>query len=137
MGWYVLKDKVPILVDDIEEWAKIFEGDDLRRVASTHLKGDIHVSTVFLGLDHQWGDGPPLLFETMIFGGKHNDYQERYPTWTDAEAGHVLAVALADGDRWGYWTRLWINSKRDWNDFKRWLRMSWRQLIAYFIPDRV
>jgi hypothetical protein len=50
------------------------------------------VSTVFLGLDHQWGDGPPLVFETMIFGGEHDQYQERYSTWDEAEAGHKQGV---------------------------------------------
>lgn len=29
--------------------------------------GDYIVSTVDLGLDHSFGDGPPLYYETMIF----------------------------------------------------------------------
>ena len=54
----------------------------------------ILVSTVFLGFDHGFLDdnGPPILFETMIFGGKHDQYQERYTTWDDAVAGHERAV---------------------------------------------
>ncbi len=65
-------------------------------VAKTDLPGDVHVSTVFLGLDHNHtGKGPPLLFETMVFGGPLHDEQWRYCTWEEAEAGHKAAVKLA------------------------------------------
>lgn len=33
-------------------------------------------------------------FETMIFGGEHDQYQERYSTWDEAEAGHKRAIEL-------------------------------------------
>lgn len=65
-----------------------------RRVAYDKIEG-VEVSTVFLGLDHGRGDGPPLLFETMIFGGTHDGYQERYSSWAQAEEGHAEALALA------------------------------------------
>ena len=52
-------------------------------------RAGISVSTVFLGLDHRWfGDGPPLVFETMVFGGEFDHEQERYGSWAAAEAGH-------------------------------------------------
>lgn len=54
------------------------------------------VSTVFLGLDHNLY-GPPHLFETMIFGGEHDGYQERYSTWAEAETGHARTVEIAKG----------------------------------------
>jgi hypothetical protein len=54
-----------------------------------------HVSTVFTGLDHQWRDGDPLLFETMIFGGPLDQEQDRYSTWEQAERGHADAVTRA------------------------------------------
>jgi len=51
------------------------------------------VSTVFIGLDHRFfGDGPPLLFESMVFGGPLDGEQFRYPTWDAAAAGHALLV---------------------------------------------
>jgi len=56
----------------------------------------ITISTVFLGLDHSFGKGPPLLFETMIFGGKFDSYQERYSTWEQAEAGHLRAIMAVE-----------------------------------------
>ncbi len=95
MHKYILEDKIPKVVDDVLEWGKWFETAD-RHVAKTVLPNGVEVSTVFLGLDHSFSGGKPILFETMIFGGEHDDgYQERYSTWEEAEAGHKQAVALA------------------------------------------
>ncbi len=75
---------------------------DARRVAETLLEeGGCHVrvSTVFLALDHQHTPGgPPLLFETMIFGGEHDMWQDRYSTWVEAQEGHARAVLVAKGE---------------------------------------
>lgn len=52
------------------EWATMFEKMAERRVALT-IFGDFEVSTVFLGLDHNFGEeGPPILWETMVFTKK-------------------------------------------------------------------
>lgn len=83
----------PVPEPDLITWAKWLEGAE-RHVDATTV-GDARVSTVFLGLDHSFGHGPPLLFETMIFGGPHDQYQERYPTRDEAVAGHQRAVELA------------------------------------------
>jgi hypothetical protein len=70
-------------------WARWYEtAGDTRVVAKTTV-GESRVSTVFLGIDHNWGDGPPLLFETMVFEGPLDGEQERYSTWEEAEAGHA------------------------------------------------
>ena len=53
------------------------------------------VSTVFLVLNHAHDDGPPVLFETMMFGGSLDEEQIRYRTWDEAVAGHRRAVAAA------------------------------------------
>ena len=85
----------PVLCDDIREWGRWYEGgDDKRRVASTEFDGG-YVSTVFLGLDHSFTHGEPVLWETMIFGGPHDGFQDRYISHEDAVAGHVRAVQLA------------------------------------------
>lgn len=52
------------------------------------MLGDSRISTVFLGIDHNFGEGEPILFETLIEGGPKNDHMERYRTWDDAIAGH-------------------------------------------------
>lgn len=75
---------------------RVFEwlwSDDYRRVASTEV-GDVRVSTVFLPIDHGYGDGPPVIYETMIFGGDLDGDQWRYVTEADAIAGHQSAVDL-------------------------------------------
>lgn len=79
------------------DWIKRFVDDDARRIGSEDRDG-VHVSTVYLGLNHAWDDGPPLIFETMIFGGDHDEYQERYSTKAQAEEGHKRAVELAFGN---------------------------------------
>lgn len=88
---FILEGKTPVPAD-LMTWAKWFESAD-RHVAKDEI-GDVWISTVFLGIDHQWGDGPPLIFETMIFGGKHDQYQTRASTWDEAEKQHAEAVAL-------------------------------------------
>jgi hypothetical protein len=90
---YILNGKTPVKCENIIEWAQQFETMD-RVVAKTN-KGDITVSTVFLGIDHSFNDGVPLLFETMIFGGEHDQGQWRYSTWEQAEKGHKEACKLA------------------------------------------
>ena len=88
----------PSGVDDVLEWAKDFQDPAKQIVAQEHLPNGYFVSTVWLGLNHQWGDGPPLIFETMIFGADGaTDYQERYATEADAIQGHQRAVEFAKG----------------------------------------
>ena len=76
--WVLDEDHQPMAVDH-EEWAKwMMRGfDETKRVAKTEV-GEAEVSTVFLSLDHGWGEGPPILFETMVFGGPHSDDKWRY-----------------------------------------------------------
>ena len=59
-------------------------------------KGDKYfVSTVDLGINHQFGGGPPLWYETMIFEMDEDDnidwsemYCNRYTTREEAKDGH-------------------------------------------------
>ena len=90
---YILKDRVPVPCENLLDWARWFETAD-RHVAKS-VNDKVRVSTVFLGLDHQWGKGPPMLFETMIFGGEHDQYQERCSTFEEAKMMHKKACELA------------------------------------------
>jgi hypothetical protein len=82
---------------ELREWSAKFEDKEYKRVALDAV-GEASVSTVWLGLNHQWGDGPPLIFETMVFGGKHDEDQWRWSTEADALAGHErIVAALRDG----------------------------------------
>jgi hypothetical protein len=78
-------------------WSIWFQYTPTRVLRRTKLPGNVRVSTVFLGLDHSWnfGNASPILFETMIFGGEHDGYQDRYHTYNEALAGHKKAIALS------------------------------------------
>jgi hypothetical protein len=89
MNHYILDGKRPARVDFLH-WAIWWKSAD--RTVNKTTVGEIEVSTVFLGLDHQFGEGPPLLFETMIFGGERDNDQWRYSTWREAEKGHDKVV---------------------------------------------
>ena len=98
-GLYVLNaEGVPVKEHDLHKWGAWFESASNRVVAQTDLPGDVSVSTVFLGLDHNHGAGPSILWETMIFGGQHNGWQDRYTSKAAAILGHEHAVAIARGD---------------------------------------
>lgn len=95
--YFILNGKEAVPVDDVLEWGRFFETSD-RRIARDEI-GSVIVSTVFLGLDHQFGDGPPLIFETLATGGKLDGEMDRYSTWDEAAAGHVamcVKVKLAE-----------------------------------------
>lgn len=85
----------------VSAWQWTQEFNTMRRVIEKTTVGEAEVSTVFLGLNHNWRDGPPILFETMIFGLEldedESDPQWRYTTLAEAKAGHEAAVGLAQG----------------------------------------
>jgi hypothetical protein len=89
---YILNGHEPMLENDFMRWATWFEDAD--RHVRDSFQGDMRVSTVFLGLDHNFADhGPPILFETMAFIGHNSISCERYSTWAEAEEGHKRHVA--------------------------------------------
>jgi hypothetical protein len=90
---YILKDKEAIAEPDTLKWCKWFENAD-RQIALDRI-GDSRISTVFLGIDHSFiYKGTPILFETMIFGGKRDGYQARYCTWIEAMEGHLEMIKI-------------------------------------------
>lgn len=111
-GRYILDDAHRAVPEpDLFKWAMWMEtGDRLVKRDGDEASGWV-VSTVFLGLDHRYGDGPPMLFETMVFAPdayrgkgappievvvhtskafreKWDGHGARYSTWDEAEAGH-------------------------------------------------
>lgn len=79
------------------EWATLFEDRAFKKIANTII-GPYHISTIWLGLDHDFGDGPPLIFETMILMEDETDslchWQSRYSTLPEAREGHEKACDL-------------------------------------------
>ena len=93
---YVLRGHEAVPEPDLLRWAEWFETAD-RHVDVTEI-GDAKVSTVFLGLNHSFGDEPPTLFETMIFGGSHDGHQARCATWDEAVQMHEAGCAIAKAE---------------------------------------
>lgn len=83
-GYYILIDKHPVKTGSMLEWSIAYNND---RIVEKTTIGESEVSTVFLGMDHGF-NGTPMLFETMVFGGKMDMYFDRYSTWEEAEKGH-------------------------------------------------
>lgn len=90
---YILDDDGnPVPEPDLITWARSFE--TTKRIVDRTPVGEAEVSTVFLGIDHNFHlNGPPALFETLIFGGNHDMFGWRYSTRAEALAGHVRVVA--------------------------------------------
>ena len=90
---YVLDpDGKPVRPKTLREWGEFMESGK-RKVARDKISDDVEVSTVFLGMDHSFGSGPPVLWETMVFGGPLDQEEERYTCRRAAELGHAEMVA--------------------------------------------
>jgi hypothetical protein len=81
-----------------EDWVASFENPKDKHVCQQFVD-NYWVSTTWLGLDHNWGGGPPLIFETMVFravGGEVISWEsllcERYSTEKEALRGHMDIV---------------------------------------------
>jgi hypothetical protein len=99
MKHYILRGHEVVTTDSLAAWGRMFDDSD-HRIVGFDMVEDVRVSTVFLGLDHNFGGGPPLLFETMVFGGEYDQQCDRYSTWDEAEAGHRAVVeALTVGNQ--------------------------------------
>jgi hypothetical protein len=116
-NYILMPDHSVRVASNIIEWSIWFEHSEDRIVKQETVWGPFgsqHVSTVFLGLDHRFGDdGPPLIFETMIFGGPiDQEYQTRTATWDEALADHQLALLEARSRRWNI--RGWLRYHASW-----------------------
>ena len=82
----------------LDVWAAALETD--RRVRETTLPSGKWVSTIWLGLDHRFGEGSPLIFETMVFPPSDDRGErswrdldcDRYSTESEAIAGHEAMI---------------------------------------------
>jgi hypothetical protein len=92
-GHYILKGREIVNCEHMDsvEWARAYEAMGDRHLGDTTINS-VRISTVFLGLDHSFGEEAPVLFETMVFGGKLDGRQQRYGTVDDAERGHARWV---------------------------------------------
>jgi hypothetical protein len=78
----------------VEEFERLKSDQNYNKIGYIELSNGYRISTVWLGLDHSFGSGPPLLFETMVFPKDSlSDLDcERYTTEEEARLGHELMV---------------------------------------------
>lgn len=76
-------------------WAVWMQANRSRKIVRQETVRGYWISTVFLGMNHNFhGEGPPLIFETMVFQGEKSDlFCERYATLDEAEVGHAHIAA--------------------------------------------
>jgi hypothetical protein len=101
---YILDGHKAVEEPDVIKWAKWFEKGNRtvnKTTADVSLDGEkvgqVRISTVFLGIDHSFDGGEPLLFETMVFGGKLDQEMDRCETWEAAEKMHELMCERVKG----------------------------------------
>lgn len=89
---YIMDSDHKIKPASLEEWVRWFELDD--KVVKQEYVGPYFISTVFLGLNHRFtGDGPPILFETMVFRDNESDIDmARCCTYKQALKQHAKMV---------------------------------------------
>lgn len=81
---------------DVYAWSRAMEQVD-KRVARTRFANGVELSTIWLGLDHNYVPrGRPLIYESMVFGeGSLLDLDiQRYSTLAQAWAGHWQFAAI-------------------------------------------
>lgn len=110
---YILDDQgQPVVEPDLFKWAAWMEFSP-RHVAFERL-GPVDISTVFLGLDHSFRGGPPVVWETMFFGeGRLNGDQSRCAgSREQAEAMHAMMRQRLLSDWRNFNWRKFTNRKR-------------------------
>lgn len=89
----------PVEEPDILKWCRWYQDSNEKRIVRRTRIGDVLVSTVFLGLDHGYSpEQPPILWETMIFGGEHDMWMNRYASVEEAIVDHEYACSLVRGE---------------------------------------
>jgi hypothetical protein len=122
---YILQGR-EIVPCDMWTWAYWLESKDGRRIIGYWQFKSCRVSTVFMGLDHSFGSGPPILFETLIFGGPMDSEGERYSTYDEAEQGHLhYCEMVRDMERTMHWRKA-----------KRWRNRHDAELRRFRDPKR-
>ena len=99
LGQYILNDVDEVVpCNDTLAWGEFMQNNK-RRIAckdyADYENGQLELSTVFLGLDHNHADsGPPILFETMLFHSEAGPLDDigmmRYSTLEEAREGHKI-----------------------------------------------
>ena len=90
---YILNEAGEPVSAEVETWSPWMATHEQEWKLAVDIVGDVKVSTVFLGSDHNWGGGPPILWETCIFTPDRSDVVERYMSREQALSGHAQHLA--------------------------------------------
>lgn len=77
---------------DVTEMVRLSQ-DAAYRVVARDWVGRVEVATVWLGFDHSFRSAEPVLFETVVFGGRMDQYSRRYGTEKEARVGHAKVLS--------------------------------------------
>lgn len=77
-------------------WVNLIGDEANKAVNANYLANGISISTVWLGLNHNWEAGKPLIYETGVFREGKELELVRYSTRVQALAGHKEMVK-----KWG------------------------------------
>lgn len=92
MNHYILDENNDPKVVPLKEWGEWMQTADrsLARTIIDNSDPETFVSTVFLGVDHGYGEFSPILWETMAFTGYDplDEFTQRYMNAERALAGH-------------------------------------------------
>ena len=95
--WYMETDDGVYEEIDLEDYAEYIKE---HKVIQQDKVGHLFISTVWLGLDHGYGDEEPQIYETMIFDNNEespsypDQYQVRYSRWKSALKNHRRILEL-------------------------------------------
>lgn len=70
-------------------WARLYRDHAYVVVKQTRLTNGYKISTVWLGLDHRFGVGAPLIFETMVFRKRSSMEIARREEEAQAQLAHA------------------------------------------------
>jgi hypothetical protein len=95
--FYTLDSKKNMVPSTIIDWSNFLQKKE-RIVKQDKLMNGYFISTVFLGIDHNFiGKGNPLLFETIVFDTNSNTaFMHRYSTYKNALKGHEIILKKFD-----------------------------------------
>lgn len=91
--FYYTKYKRVFPCESLDNLKNRFENKTLSMVRQNQVSKKVWISTVFIPINMRYfGEGPPIVYETMIFGGKHDQLQIRYSTYKEVLNSHRKLV---------------------------------------------
>ncbi len=114
----------------VQEYMALDGGNTVAMDVVKYRDKEVHISTVWTGLDHSFGSAArPLIFETSVLGGPLGDKSARYATEEQARVGHQ---EILDYHYQGLPGRLRYRARRVWD----WLRSTGRGIKMVTLEPR-